>query len=245
MSFEQGGVVQSDLERLLVLQEADKVVMGIQDELEMLEPENASLDESVKRLEAEHTRLQASLEEAKGKRSELENHIETYRVMQERRRQKLEWVRGAKEASALMAEIDLARGVSAKEEAEWIRSADEVQEVELVAEEAKQRVSSEQETQAPRREEIAKTQAECEARLQEALVKRQEAAEEIKNTARKLLILYDRIRSGRAPLAMYELHSDACGHCFTSVPMHLRQQIRRGDTFSTCEACGVLIYIPQ
>ncbi len=114
-----------------------------------------------------------------------------------------------------------------------------------MAEEAKQRVANEQVEQAPRREEIAKTQAECEARLEEARAKRQEAADEIKNTTRPLLALYDRIRSGRAPLAMYELHSDACGHCYTAVPMHLRQQIRRGDTFSTCEACGVLIYLPQ
>ena len=243
MLFEQGGVVHSDLERLLALQEADKVVMGIEDELKILEPEIASLDESVKRLEDEHARLQASLEEAIGKRDELESNLETYRVMQERRRQKLEWVRGAKEASALMAEIDLARSVLAKEEAEWIRSSDTVQEVQLAADEARQHVVSEQEAQAPRRDEIAKIRAEGEARLGEAGGKRQEAADEIKNTTRPLLALYDRIRSGRAPLAMYELHSDACGHCYTSVPMHLRQQIRRGDTFATCEACGVLIYL--
>ncbi len=237
--------MHSDLEHLLALQEADKVVMGIEDELKMLEPEIASLDESVKRLEDEHARLQASLGEANGKRDEFESNIETYRVMQERRRQKLEWVRGAKEASALMAEIDLARSVLAKEEAEWIRSSDAVQEVQLVADEASQHVVSEQEAQAPRRDEIAKIQAECKARLEEAGRKRQEAADEIKNTTRPLLALYDRIRSGRAPLAMYELHSDACGHCYTSVPMHLRQQIQRGDTFATCEACGVLIYFPQ
>ena len=235
--------MHSDLERLLALQEADKVVMGVEDELKRLEPEIASLDESIKRLEDEHARLQASLEEANGKRDEFESNIETYRVMQERRRQKLEWVRGAKEASALMAEIDLARSVLAKEEAEWIRSSDAVQEVQLVADEASQGVVSEQEAQAPRRDEIAKIQAECKARLEEAGGKRQEAADEIKNTTRPLLALYDRIRSGRAPLAMYELHSDACGHCYTSVPMHLRQQIQRGDTFATCEACGVLIYL--
>ncbi len=235
--------MHSDLERLLALQEADKVVMGIEDELKRLEPEIASLDESIKRLEDEHARLQASLEEANGKRDEFESNIETYRVMQERRRQKLEWVRGAKEASALMAEIDLARSVLAKEEAEWIRSSDAVQEVQLVADEASQHVVSEQEAQAPRREEMAKIRAECEARLKEAGGKRREAADEIKNTTRPLLALYDRIRSGRAPLAMYELHSDACGHCYTSVPMHLRQQIQRGDTFATCEACGVLIYL--
>jgi len=50
--------------------------------------------------------------------------------MQEQRRQKLEWVRGAKEASTLMAELDLARTVLAKEEAEFMRSGDAVGEAE-------------------------------------------------------------------------------------------------------------------
>ena len=237
--------MQADLKRLVVLQDADRVVMGIEEEVRVLEPEIAGLDEAVKKLEDEHARLRASLDDANGKRNELETHIETYRVMQERRRQKLEWVRGAKEASDLMAEIDLARSVLAKEEADWIRSADEVQEIELVAEEAKQRIVSEQEAQLPRREEIAKVQAGCEARIEEARAKRQQAADEIKRTKRELLVLYDRIRSGRAPLVMYELHGEACGHCYTALPMHLRQQIRRGDTFATCEACGVLMYVPQ
>lgn len=237
--------MQSDLKRLLALQEADRAVMEIEDEMKALEPERAELDAAVEQLETELAQHRANLDEAQGRRSELEQHIETYRVMQERRRQKLEWVRGAKEASALMAEIDLARGVLAKEEAEWIRSADEVKEFEAVAEEAEQRVAEENETQAPRRKELAKIEAKCEERLAEAQARRAEAAESVKNTKRNLLALYDRIRSGRAPFAMYEMHADACGHCYTAIPMHLRQQIQREDSFATCEACGVMIYLPE
>jgi hypothetical protein len=234
--------VQSDLKRLLTLQEADRLVMSIEAEIRALEPEVAELDAGVKQLEDELTRVQANLEEANTRRAELEGHIETYRVMQERRRQKLEWVRGAKEASALMAEIDLARSVLAKEEADWIRSADEVQVIEAAVAEVGERVAAEEEAQAPRRKEIAQAQAECGGRLEEAGARREEAAQEINRTKRQLLAMYDKIRSGRAPLAMYELHADACGHCFTSVPMHLREQIRRGETLATCEACGVLMF---
>ena len=42
---------------------------------------------------------------------------------QERRQQRLEHVRNPKEASTLMAELDLARSVMAKEETDWVRSA--------------------------------------------------------------------------------------------------------------------------
>jgi hypothetical protein len=245
MQSEQGGVVQSDLKRLLTLQEADRLVMSIEAEIQTLEPEIAELDAGVKQLKDELARVQGNLEEANKKRAELESHIETFRVMQERRRQKLEWVRGAKEASALMAEIDLARSVLAKEEAEWIRSADEVQEIEAAVAEVEERVAVEDDAQAPRRKEIAQARAECDGRLEEAGVRREEAAQEINRTKRQLLAMYDKIRSGRAPLAMYELHADACGHCYTSVPMHLRQQIRSGETLATCEACGVLMFFSE
>ncbi len=52
--------MQSDLERLVVLQDADRVVMGIEEEVRVLEPEIAGLDETVKKLEAGHARLRVS-----------------------------------------------------------------------------------------------------------------------------------------------------------------------------------------
>src|SRR2546421_11662753 len=55
------------------------------------------------------------------RRDDLEGKIASYRTMQEQRRQRLEWGRGAKEASPLMAELDLARLVLAKEGAGVMR----------------------------------------------------------------------------------------------------------------------------
>ena len=60
-----------------------------------------------------------------------------------------------------------------------------------------------------------------------------------------LLALYERIRRGKAPLALYPLHGDACGHCFTAVPTQRRVLIQRGASIEACEACGVLLYAPE
>lgn len=234
--------MQHKLKQLLALQEADRAIMAIRGELHALEPELAELDGSVQRVEDALAAVQGALESASTRRQDLDTRMETYKVMQERRRQKLEWVRGAKEASALMAEIDLARGVLAKEETDWIRSADEVQEVEARVAEGEEKVAAAVESQVERRGEIAKVQEECHGRLAEAAKVREAAAKEVDRT---LLQVYTRILKGRAPFAMYELHGDACGHCFTSVPMHLRQQMERGETLPTCEACGVLIFLGE
>lgn len=229
----------AELPTLLELQAKDHAIQEIRDELAAFEPELAELDAEVERADARLTAARRGIEEAGTHRAQLEEKIENFRQMQERRRQRLEWVRGAKEASTLMAELDLGRSVLAREEAEWMRSADRVQEAETGAAEAEQAVEELKAAQAARREEIAALQADCRDRLATAETERAAVA---KRLSRQAIGQYDRIRRGKAPHALYALHGDACGHCFTAVPMHRRQEIQAGHGIVMCEACGVLIY---
>ncbi len=231
--------MHADLESLLQLQEKDKIVMALEAELAALEPELQLLDDELAQGEEGLAAAKVRVEEADKRRQELEGKIESYRVMQERRRQRLEWVRGAKEASNLMAELDLARTVLAKEEAEWVRSADKVQEAQGVAAEEEGNLDELRAAQAPKREEIAAKQAEIDDKLRGARAEREAAAKEV---PAELHDRYDRIRRGRAPHALYPIHNGACGHCFTAVPLHRRQKVLDGSSVEACEACGVLIY---
>ncbi|HEX9581059.1 MAG TPA: hypothetical protein VF970_08135 [Gemmatimonadales bacterium] len=231
--------MHADLDALLNLQARDQAVMAAEAALRALEPEIERLDAELGTATAELEAARRGVEEAGNRRSELEGKIESYRVMQERRRQRLEWVRGAKEASTLMAELDLARSVLAKEESEWIRSADKVQEAERRVTEVEQQVGAVQAAQAPRREELAALQAAGGDQLAAARREREVAAQEVRPA---LLGQYDRIRRGRARLALYALHGDACGQCYTAVPMHRRRSIQEGQSIVTCEACGVMIF---
>jgi len=231
--------VQVDLELLLDLQEKDNAVRAAEDQLKALQPRIEELDATVSQAEAALESARKNTEEAESRRSELEGRIESYRLMQERRRQRLEWVKGAKEASAIMVELDLARSVLAKEEAEWIRSADQVQEAEQLISEAEEVIEQVKETQAAERAEIAAKVAEFEKELGIATGIRDEAASGVKQW---MLDLYRRILQGRAPQALYPLRSGACGHCYTAVPLHRRQQIENGQAVEACEACGVLVY---
>jgi predicted nucleic acid-binding Zn-ribbon protein len=234
--------VHADLETLLRLQEKDKVVMEVQADIRALEPELEALDQELAEVTAELEAARSRANEADQRRAELEGKIESYRVMQDRRRQRLEWVRGAKEASTLMAELDLARTVLAKEEAEWVRSADKVQQAQHVVAEHDSKVVELKEAQAPKREELAAKLAECDDRLQAAQAEREEVA---KTIAAELQDRYQRILQGRAPLALYPLRSGACGHCFTSVPLHRRQKLQGAESLENCEACGVLLYAEE
>ncbi len=231
-----------DLAALLILQEKDIAVVEAEAAVAALEPEVRALDDLLaaarRVLEAAQRDIRTALE----RRDALEGKIATYKNMQEQRKQRLEWVRGAKEASTLMAELDLARTVLVKEEAEFMRSGDAVTEAERRAAEAEMGLERVGEAQAAQRADIESRREALINERQSAVAARELAAVAV-NAA--LLAKYERIRRGRTPLAIYALHADACGRCFTAVPTQRRALIQRGASIEGCEACGVLLYAAE
>ena len=231
-----------DLEALLLLQDKDVAVSSCDTRLKALEPEMRALDEQVAAAERVLRQARAGIQAALDRRDGLEGKIASYRTMQEQRRQKLEWVRGAKEASTLMAEIDLTRSVLAKEEAEFMRSGDAVGEAERKTAEAENALQNILDAQASQREALASKREEIAAERERMLAAREQASQGVTPA---LLARYDRIRRGKAPLAVYPLHGGSCGNCFTAVPTQRRALIQRGATIEGCEACGVLLYAKE
>jgi predicted nucleic acid-binding Zn-ribbon protein len=234
--------VHPDLEALLALQDKDVALANCDARLKALEPELKALDEQVAAAERVVAQARASIQAALDRRDGLEGKIASYRTMQEQRRQKLEWVRGAKEASTLMAELDLARTVLAKEEAEFMRSGDAVGEAERKTAEAENALQNLRAAQAAQRELLAGRRQEIAAERETVALQRAQATQGV---APALLHKYDRIRRGKAPLAVYPLHGSSCGHCFTAVPTQRKALIQRGATIEGCEACGVLLYAKE
>ncbi|HWC73118.1 MAG TPA: hypothetical protein VG454_04205 [Gemmatimonadales bacterium] len=231
-----------DLEALLALQDKDVAVASCDARLKALEPEEAALDEQIAAAERVVAQARAGIQAALDRRDGLEGKIASYRSMQEQRRQRLEWVRGAKEASTLMAELDLARSVLAKEEAEFMRSGDAVGEAERKTAEAENALQKVRDAQAAQREALAGKRQAIANEREAALRAREETSRAVSPT---LLVRYDRIRRGKAPLAIYPLHGSSCGNCFTAVPTQRKALIQRGATIEGCEACGVLLYAKE
>ncbi len=231
-----------ELEALLALQEKDRAVTASDEAIAALAPELETLDQALAAAEHGLAAAQTAIQVAMDRRDALEGKIANYRTMQEQRRQRLEWVRGAKEASTLMAELDLARSVLAKEEAEFMRSGDAVTEAERKAAEAEKSLSEVRARQAPQREAVAGKREQIAAERERAVAAREVVAAQVDGA---LLARYERIRRGKAPLALYPLHGDACGHCFTAVPTQRRALIQRGASIEGCEACGVLLYAAE
>ena len=118
--------MHADLVKLLDLQSKDAAIDEVDRLLRALQAEVSVLDQAVQRARDSLDGARRAAADGVRRRDELEAKVDSYRILQDRRVQRLETVRNPKEASTLMAELELARSVMAKEETEWVRSAEAV-----------------------------------------------------------------------------------------------------------------------
>lgn len=228
-----------DLERLLDLQDKDMALLEVDGRLDEVLQEEQALDEAVGAAEAAIGVAQRGVAESIRRRIEVEGKVETYRKLQEGRRKRIEVSRPGKETTQLMAELDLARQVLAREESEWFRAQEAVQAQEARVADAEAQVEALKAEQVAPREALSARRAELEAERAAALEARDASA---KAVAKPLRSRYERLRGSRAPVAVVPLVGDACGACYTAVPMNRRSQMRMSGMVDGCEECGVMLY---
>jgi len=231
-----------DLSKLLDLQAKHSAIAEVDARIAGVDADLAELDQELARARGIRDTAQRVADDGARRRDELETKIESYRQLQERRRQRLEFVRNTKDASTLMAEMDLARSVLAKEDSDWVRSADSVEALQAKVEEEQRKMEGLEAEQVARRASLASERAGL-VSDRAALVQDREAAATLLD--RGLRIRYDRLRRARATPVVVALNGDACGACFTAIPRNRRSQIRAGAIIEGCEACGVILYAAE
>ena len=234
--------MHADLVKLLELQAKDAVLSGAEQRLADLNRDAAALDEALQRARASLEAAQKALAEGRRRRDEMEAKIESYRLLQDRRKQRLDQVKNSKEATAVMAELDLARSVMAKEESDWVRTADGVVQLEIRVQAEETTLQTLESSQAEERALLEQRRAALEAERAAALRDREASAATID---RPLRTRYDRLRRSRAGDVVVPLVGGACGGCHTAVPLNRRSQIKAGSVIDGCEACGAILYPPE
>jgi uncharacterized protein len=232
----------ADLVKLLDLQTKDAVLSTIDQRLAALKQEAEQLDQTRQQVQTNLEAARRALADGKHRRDELETRIESYRALQERRRQKLDQVRTAKEASALTTELDLARSILDQEETEWVRSADAVEKLEYKVRAEELSLKTIDEAQAAERAALAERRSALELERDTALRHREATAGLIDKPLRTR---YDRLRRSRTSDVVVPLVGGACGGCHTAVPLNRRSQIKAGAVLDGCEACGAILYPPE
>jgi predicted nucleic acid-binding Zn-ribbon protein len=234
--------MHADLVKLLDLQSKDATVADVDRRLRQLEGEAAVLDQAVQRARDGLDAARRAAADGARRRDELEARVESYRILQERRVLRLETVRNPKEASTLMAELDLARSVMAKEETDWVQSAEAVMALERKVTEEETRVATVDLEQVPERVRLDDRRRDLEAEREAAVRDREASAEQIDKPLRTR---YDRLRRSRDRDVVVPLVGGTCGACHTTIPLNRRSQIRSGAVLDGCEGCGAILYPPE
>lgn len=231
--------MQAELEKLLDLQAKDLTLLETDLQLKGIQEEVSRLDGQVEATRHELQAARTRVNDAVKKREEIEVRIDSYRTVQDRRRQRLEGAKGAREAQALLTEVEMARTVLVREESEWVRAADKVTELERGQQAAEERLVELEASQVEERQRLAAERARLLEERESARVARESSATQLERSIR---LRYDRLRSAREQAVVVPLRGDACGACYTSVPRNRRSQIRAGVLLDNCEACGVILY---
>jgi len=231
--------MHADLVKLLDLQSKDAAIDDIDRRLRALQAEVAALDQAVQRARDGLDSARRAASDGARRRDELEAKVDSYRILQDRRVQRLETVRNPKEASTLMAELELARSVMAKEESEWVRSAEAVTGLERKVTEEESKVAAVDLAQTPERARLEERRLDLIAEREAAVREREASAEQIDKPLRTR---YDRLRRSRARDVVVPLVGGTCGACHTSIPLNRRSQIRSGAIIDGCEGCGAILY---
>jgi uncharacterized protein len=233
-----------ELNKLLDLQARDLELLDVDTRLGGVTQDLAALDEELNRAREGVVIAQRSIDLESKRRDELESKIDGHRKHQEKRQEKLEFMKTPKEVSGLMAEIDLARGVLKAEENEWIKSSEQVSQHDMRKVEAEQRVMAVEQAQAGARAGLEEQRKMLDAERREVLGRREASARQVK---KPLLQQYDKLRTSatRRSEVVVPLNGPACGACFTTVPVSRRTQIRTGAVIEGCESCGVILYVAE
>ena len=231
--------MHADLVKLLDLQSKDAAIDDIDRRLRELQGEVGALDRAVQKARGALDGARRAAADGSRRRDELEAKVDSYRILQERRVQRLETVRNPKEASTLMAELELARSVMGKEETEWVRSAEAVTGLERKVSEEESKVAAADLEQAPERARLEERRLDLVAEREAAIRDRESSAEQIEKPLRTR---YDRLRRSRAKDVVVPLVGGTCGACHTSIPLNRRSQIRSGAIIDGCEGCGAILY---
>jgi predicted nucleic acid-binding Zn-ribbon protein len=231
--------MHADLVKLLDLQAKDAVLSTIDERLAALGQQAGQLDQALQRARTNLEAARRALADGQRRRDELEAKIESYRTLQDRRRQRLEQERNPKVASTLMTELDLARSVMAQEENDWVRSADAVVQLEQKVHAEELSLKAVEEAQAAQRAVLAERRGVLDLERESALRDRETTATLIDKPLRTR---YDRLRRSRTSDVVVPLVGGACGGCHTAVPLNRRSQIKAGAVLDGCEACGAILY---
>ena len=227
------------IEKLLILQDRDRKILRVKEELAHIEPERKTLQEKA-------TRTQAGLEGAKGKVKQFESDRKNLELEVDALKQKIEkysvqqfQTKKNEEFRALGHEIENAKGEIFKIEDRQIELMEkiegaqkEVVDASKIAGEAKKLVDDQLAL-------LAKREANLKQELAELSSNRDQLASAVDEGVRSR---YDRLWKAKGGTVVVGIQHGVCGGCHMRIPMQITVACKREEEIVTCPNCARILY---
>lgn len=236
-----GGGVNPDVQALLVVQDDDAAIRGIEARRAALTPRMAALDAAQRRAHERVTSAKADLEREQVKMRLIEGRIADCRQRHDKSVALLDNAHKVKEATAAGAQVEAARRALAVEESELLASTRRVTDLRTALAAHREVLAQVTAEQGAARSTLGAEVQALDAELAAAHAARAAAARAVDPG---LLAKYDRVNTKRRTTVLVELRDYCCSACDTAIPLQRRPAMSTGMRIEPCEACGVLLYFP-
>ncbi len=231
--------MHAEIQTLLVLQDEDVAIHGLESEMLKLQPRLTDLDRQRQVAADALARARALVESEEKRQHEMQTRLAELKHSHERNLANLDAVKKAKEAAAAMSQLEVTRKQLGDLESELQGVARRLTDARAAVQVQERALTDLEKSQGTMRDEIGRERSALEAQLDGARSKRETAAQRV---PRSLLSKYDRIRGRKRVQAVFALRGPSCGNCDTAIPMQRRNMMAGTGQIEVCEACGVLLY---
>lgn len=229
------------LETLIALQQLDSAAETARRRLNELPAAATALDERIAAAEAALSAVDQRAADNQARRHALEKEVAVIDGRLARFEEHKASVKTNQEYTALLHEIEIARGSKDALEEQILILLEEADMIAAERENARQAVdAAKHEVEAARRE-LATEQAALEAELGRLAEARQARAAELEPA---LLYRYEQLLRQRRMIAVAPLDGDVCGACHVRLRPVVTQHVRQNDQIVTCDNCQRILYAP-
>ncbi|CEK16249.1 Zn-ribbon protein, possibly nucleic acid-binding [Chthonomonas calidirosea] len=235
--------IQAELEALYRLQEIDNAIADLRREYARLDRGEAerkayeeakaafsTLQETVKKLEAELRDAELELKGVESKRAREEARLKSGAV------------RSPRELQALEAEVEALGRQRARLDEKVLMLMEALEQRRTEEKEARQALSVAAKQLQAKIDAFNTAATQMKAESQELTEARKEALAKVPSS---LLRTYERLRETKEGVAVAAVINGTCTACHLTLPTNTVDRARRYETFVHCDSCGRILYVPE
>ncbi len=221
-------------ETLSQLEKVDKVIADFQKELDALPQELKVVEDEYFEVQDFYNNLKNELESLLAEKKEKDELLEEKKDFVKNSESKLYLIKTYKEFNAAQKEIGNAKKEIKELEDEILDLIGKIEEKEKQFKEVEAKFNEISKKYEELKKDVEKKEEEIKSKIEEENKVREKY---VRDLDKKILSVYNLIRSRRNGIAIVEINSNTCGACYMNLPPQLIIEIRKKNKIIQCPSC--------